>query len=73
MHCCCMPETLRVLNYGGCTGSTATYTICCALLWAMPLILYAVYCHMFCAMGTAAYIVCCVLPHACAIGIALLQ
>ena len=47
MHCCCMPETLQVLNYGGCAGSTATYTICCALLWALLLILYAVYCRMF--------------------------
>ena len=58
MHCCCMPETLRVLNYGGCAGSTATYTICFALLWAMPLILYAVYlchghCRLYCMLCTA--------------------
>ena len=47
MHCCCVSGTLWVLNCHGCAGSTATYTVCCALLWALPLILYAVYCHMF--------------------------
>ena len=31
----------------GCAGSTATYTIMCALLWALPLILYVVYRCMF--------------------------
>ena len=87
MHCCCMPDTLWVLNCCGCAGGTATYTIC-FVPWALPLILYAVYCCMFvpwalptyfvccvlphvCAMGTATYIVCCVLPHVCAMGTAI--
>ena len=67
-----------MLNCCGCTGSTATYTICCALLWALPLILYAVYCRMFVpwALRLILYAVYCrmfvpwALLHVCAMGTA---
>ena len=69
MHCCCVLDTLRVLNCCGCTGSTATYTII-MLCTAMGTDAYIICCALphVCAMGTATYIVCCVLPHVCAMG-----
>ena len=51
MYCCSIPDTLWELYC--CLVVPVTLplnSVCCVLPWALPLILYAVYCHMFCAM-----------------------